>query len=326
MTNKSFLAYLLAGGGGFLALWLAPLFPFLGSNLIALFLGILFSPLLNRYPFLNKGLTVIGKKGLQYGIVLLGFRLSFRDIQTLGVQSYLFSLPFLLVLLFLALWLGRRLGNSQKQSLLIGLGTGICGGSAIATASPIVEAEEQEVGLALSTIFVYNLLALLVFPLVGRFFQLPEQVFGFWAGLAINDTSSVVASSYGYGAVAGQTATVVKLARTLLIVPACLAISLIGARGKEKLSLKQVVKLVPTFVMWFLIASVLASVFQLPSQFLTASRWLSQWLMASSLFAVGSKMSLSQFKQAGLPSLILGGLLWGILSSVSLILILIFLA
>lgn len=304
---------------GYLALVLGSQIPLLGSSILALLTGLTLSGWLKTRPDWQPGLTLASKKGLQYSIILLGFRLSFRDIQDLGLWSLQISLPLALLALGLSVLIGKRLKLTRRLSLLIGFGTAICGGSAIASAAPILEAEEDEVGLALSTIFLFNLLALVVFPPVGQLLQLSQDSFGLWAGTAINDTSSVVAAGYGYGTAAGDAATVVKLARTLLIVPACLAFALFPLgkwQSRERgFSLKQIF---PTFILWFLLASLVSSLGLLPKSLLTASRFLSQLLMATALFAVGSKMSLRQIKTAGVKPLLLGGLVWLTISLVSL--------
>lgn len=319
---KRYAGLLVAGIMGWLALVVGSKVPLLGASLLALFSGLLLSGWLQKQPDLQSGLTLASKKGLQYGIILLGFRLSFSDIQTVGLASYAISIPLLLLALGLAFWLGGRLGLSRRLGLLVAFGTAICGGSAIASAAPILEAEEEEVGLALATIFLFNLAALVVFPLVGQVLGLDQEAFGIWAGTAINDTSSVVAAAYGYGQQAGDTATVVKLARTLLIVPACLAFALgrfggKGQSGQGRVSLRQ---LFPSFVLWFLLASVLASLNLVPAWLLALSKPISQWLMAASLFAVGSKMNVGQVKKAGAAPLVLGGIIWVSLSLISLLL------
>lgn len=311
---------LLAGAMGALALNMGQQLPLLGSSLLALLTGLALSGVLRQGEGLQPGLHLASKKGLQYSIVLLGLRLSFSDIQSLGLSSYRFSLPLLLLVFTLAWWLGRRLQLTKNLTLLIAFGTAICGGSAIAAAAPILDAEEEEVGLALSTIFLFNMAALLIFPALGQLLDLNQEAFGLWAGTAINDTSSVVATAYGYGQTAGEIATIVKLARTLLIVPTCLAFSLRRFGQWQSGNGPSVRQLFPSFIIWFLLASLLSSLNVFPAQLLTLSKPISQWLMAASLFAVGSKMSLGQLKRAGLSPLVLGGLVWGCLSLASLFL------
>lgn len=319
--KKNLPGLILSTAFGYLALVLGGQLPLLGSSILALLTGLVLSGWLKTKPQFQSGLALAGKKGLQYSIILLGFRLSFKDIQDLGLWSLQFSLPLALMTLALSYWLGRGLKLSKRLSLLIGFGTAICGGSAIASAAPILEAEEEEVGLALSTIFFFNLLALVVFPPIGQLLQLSQDSFGLWAGTAINDTSSVVAAGYGYGQAAGDAATVVKLARTLLIVPACLGFALFPLgkwQSREQgFSVKQIF---PTFILWFLLASLVSSLGLVTAPVLTTSRFLSQWLMAAALFAVGSKMSISQIKTAGLKPLLLGGSVWLTLTLVSLLL------
>lgn len=307
---------LLMGG---VAVLLTPYLSFLDSSSLALLTGLVLSAYLKGKSELVPGLTWVGKKGLQFSIILLGLRLSFTDIKGVGLWSYQLSLPFLLLTLALAYLLGRWLKLPRALSLLVGFGTAICGGSAIAAASPILEADEEDIGLALSTIFLYNLLALFLFPSLGQVLGLSERTFGLWAGLAINDTSSVVAAGYSYGQGAGDVATVVKLARTLLIVPACLGFGL-GRLGQGQSSqLSRFKGIFPTFVLWFLLATLLTSLGLVPAAWVELSKPLSKWLMAAALFGIGSKLSLRQIKTAGLKPLFLGGLVWLTLSILSLL-------
>lgn len=305
---------------GYLALVLEQS-PILGSSLLAMLLGLFCTRFFGNLVESSSVLTWFSKKGLQYSIILLGFRLSFRDIQSLGLWSLQLSLPLAFITLSLSLVLGRWLGLKKRLSLLIGFGTAICGGSAIATAAPVLEGDEEEVGLALSTIFVFNLIGLLLFPILGRLQGLTQVQFGIWAGTAINDTSSVLAASYDYGKVAGDIATVVKLARTLLIVPFCLGFALFPLRkwqsGNRTFSLT---KIVPAFVLAFLLAAILSSLNLVPPSVLTISQKLSKWLMAMALFAVGCKLSFSHLKATGWSPIILGGLVWFLLSVLSLLL------
>lgn len=310
----------MSGVMGWLALLVEHDVPLLGASILSLLAGLTLSGVLRQREEVQLGLRLVSKKGLQYSIILLGFRLSFSDIQSLGVASYRFSLPLLLLVFAVSWWLGRRFNLSKNLTLLIAFGTAICGGSAIASAAPILDAEEEEVGLALATIFFFNMAALVTFPLLGQLIGLSQEAFGLWAGTAINDTSSVVAAGYGYGQMAGDVATVVKLARTLLIVPTCLVFSLKRFGQWQSGQGPSVRHLFPSFILWFLLASLLSSLNSLPAQLLTLSKPISQWLMAASLFAVGSNMSLGQIKRAGLKPLMLGGLAWVSLSLASLLL------
>ncbi|KXT74102.1 hypothetical protein STRDD10_01170 [Streptococcus sp. DD10] len=205
---------------------------------------------------------------------------------------------------------------------MIGFGTAICGGSAIAAASPILEAKEEEVALSISTIFFFNIVALLLFPFLGHLFQMPDLVFGTWAGTAINDTSSVVAAGYSFSQKAGDMATIVKLSRALMIVPACLLFVFYRFQKEKGVKTQlRITKIVPWFILWFSLASLLSSLGIFPKEMIPYAKLFSQWLMAMALFAIGTKVSFEQFYRTGLAPLLTGFLAWLAVSLVSFFLI-----
>src|SRR5699024_1537947 len=177
----------------------------------------------------RPGIRFAGNKVLQWSIVALGLGLSLTQVTSVGVASLSVTLVTITVAFVATLLLGRLLGIPSKLKTLIGVGTAICGGSAIAAATPIIKADEHETAFAISTIFLFNLIAVLVFPLFGHLLGMSDQGFGLWAGTAINDTSSVVAAGYSYSSAAGDHATIVKLTRATLIVPVCLGLVAIEA-------------------------------------------------------------------------------------------------
>jgi uncharacterized membrane protein YadS len=190
--------------------------------------GILFGMVLafwKRPPRFQKGIQFSSKKLLQAAIVLLGFEMDLASVARTGAESLLVLVFTLLAAFLAALFLSRFLRVGGRTAVLIGVGTAICGGSAIAAVSPIVEARDEEVAHAISTIFLFNVVAVFLFPFLGRLLGLSDHGFGLWAGTAINDTSSVVAAGYSYSDAAGSYATIVKLTRTLLIIPVCLVLA-----------------------------------------------------------------------------------------------------
>ena len=200
-----------------LAYAIESLVPALGASMLAIVLGMALSAW--RPPASTKPAKQISGQLLKIGIVFLGFGLSFAKLQAVGLKVYLVLIPVVAVALLSARYLGRWMGIESRSALLVGMGTAICGGSAIAAAAPIVEAEDSEIAFAITTIFLYNTLALFLFPLLGAWLGYGDQNFGLFAGAAINDTSSVVAAGFAFSEAAGTTATIVKMARTLLIVP-----------------------------------------------------------------------------------------------------------
>lgn len=302
---------ILSCGLGLLAMILGQYFPLLGSSMIALCLGILVANCLTLPQTYQAGIAYSGKYLLQYAVVLLGFGLPLARVSAIGLASLPLTLLTIAVAFFVALLVGKRLGLNQVIRTLIGFGTAICGGSAIMAASPILEAETDEVALSISTIFCFNLLAILFFPFLGRLLNLSAQDFGLWVGTAVNDTSSVVAVGYQYGQVAGDYATIVKLARSLMIVPVCLILAWIRAyRAKKNQIQVKIRDIFPWFILWFSLASLVSSWAVLPPVFLTSLQTLSRFLMATALAAIGCKVSLRQFRQAGLAPLLTGCLAW----------------
>src|SRR5690606_5456278 len=155
----------------------------------------------------------------------LGLKLDVAQLWAVGIHSLSVTLV-TLSLAFASAWLlGRWLKLASPLTLMIGAGTAICGGSAIAAIAPILRPRERDLMLALTTIFLFNLVAVLLFPLAGHLLHLSDVGFGLWAGTAINDTSSVVAAAYSYSQQAGDTATIVKLTRASLILPVCLVLT-----------------------------------------------------------------------------------------------------
>ncbi|MGT2847293.1 YeiH family protein [Streptococcus massiliensis] len=301
------LSLVLAG----LAVILGNFFPLVGSSVFAILLGIIVNNTLTIKQEYHLGLAFVGKKLLQYSIILLGFSLSIAQVSATGLSSLKISILTILIAFGAAYFLGRLLGVNRVLTTLIGFGTAICGGSAIAAASPILEAKEEDIALSISTIFFFNVLAVFIFPFLGHVMGMSDATFGTWAGTAINDTSSVVAAGYSYSQAAGDMATIVKLSRALMIVPACLIFA--GFRYAKSKSANQTVnikKIFPWFILWFVLASLIASLGLLPLAIIPWTKLASQWLMAMALAAIGARVSFAQFKAAGAAPLLTGLFAW----------------
>lgn len=304
-----------------LAYAIESLVPALGASMLAILLGMALSAW--RPPASTKPAKQISGQLLKIGIVFLGFGLSFAKLQAVGLKVYLVLIPVVAVALLSARYLGRWMGIESRSALLVGMGTAICGGSAIAAAAPIVEAEDSEIAFAITTIFLYNTLALFLFPLLGAWLGYGDQSFGLFAGAAINDTSSVVAAGFAFSEAAGTTATIVKMARTLLIVPVCLG--LVGARyqqasaqlangqGAHQVSLwAQARRLFPSFIAYFLLAVLASSLLPIPAWLLASFKLLARLTMIAALAGVGLAVDLRQLRRAGSQSIILGGFCWAL--------------
>ena len=302
---------LLSFGIAAVSIFLGGLFPLIGSSVLAIVFGIVLNNSMKLPAAFQEGLSYSGKKLLQYSIIFLGFSMSIGQVSETGISSLRISLITILIAFLAAYLAGRFFKMNRVLTILIGFGTAICGGSAIAAASPILEADEEEIALSISTIFFFNILAVFIFPFLGHLLQMSDAFFGTWAGTAINDTSSVVAAGYTYSPSAGDLATIVKLSRALMIVPACLIFAAYryvkSKQSAQKTNLKQIF---PWFIAWFVLASFVSSLGLVPAAVIPYTKFISQWLMAMALAAIGAKVSFKQFKQAGAAPLLTGAFAW----------------
>lgn len=325
MKTKS-LGIAIAAGFALCAMFLGNLFPIIGSSVFALILGILLNELTDLPENARLGLNWSGKKLLQYSIIFMGFSLPIATVASTGLSSLKISLPTITVAFLAAIIFGKVFHLKSHLRTLIGFGTAICGGSAIAAAAPIIEADEEEIALSMSTIFFFNILAVFIFPVLGHLWHMSNFHFGLWSGTAINDTSSVVAAGFSYSKAAGELATIVKLSRALMIVPVCLG--LIGLklfRTKQEGSKKGMLKkIVPWFIIWFIVASILSSIGIVPKVVIPYLKEISQLFMAMALIGIGSKVSWNQFRSAGAAPLLVGFISWFCVAGSSLILQMLF--
>lgn len=231
----------------------------ISAGVFAMLIGMAFYPFLQSMPSLSTGIVFTSKKILKASIVLMGATLSFTQVLHVGKYS-LFVMLFTLTTAFgFGNLFGRLFHMNWKLSNLISAGTGICGGSAIAAISPTIDADDSDVAYAISATFLFDIVMVVLFPILGRAFGMTDLGFGLWAGTAVNDTSSVVAAGYAFSDAAGQYATIVKLTRTLSIVPIVLIFAYVNQKTKEKQMHQEVArnkvsitKIFPWFILLFL--------------------------------------------------------------------------
>jgi uncharacterized integral membrane protein (TIGR00698 family) len=294
------------------ALGLGRLAPLVGGPVIGIVLGIAVRNLAAPGARFSPGIHFAGKEVLQWSIVALGFGLSLDQVARTGLESLSVTMITMSVA-FLAAWgLGRLLGVDDQLKVLIGVGTAICGGSAIAAVTPIIRADEHDTAFAISTIFLFNVVAVLLFPLLGHLMGLSDLGFGLWAGTAINDTSSVVAAGYSYSHAAGDYATIVKLTRATLIIPVCITLAVMVALREKKqgaagFSLKRIF---PWFILWFLVASAIRSAGLLPVAIQPALHAGAEFLIVLALTAVGLSANLRKMIASGPRPILLGFGVW----------------
>lgn len=251
---------------------------------------------------------------LQISIIGLGFGINLFDAAEVGMDGFWLTVVSISVTIVVGLAAGRWLGLKKNVTVLISLGTAICGGSAIAAISPIIDAKEEEMSISLGTIFILNAVALFIFPAIGHWINLDQYQFGIWSAIAIHDTSSVVGAAHTYGNEALQVATTVKLSRALWIVPIALATAIMFNRNKG-------VKF-PYFILLFVVAMI-------ASTFLTEVQQIGEWVvplskkgMTLTLFLIGAGLNFSTIKKVGLRPLLLGLGLWVLIAVATLAFIL----
>jgi uncharacterized integral membrane protein (TIGR00698 family) len=285
--------------------------PILGAPVLAIVCGVLVRSVMTLPSFLRAGVAFSAKQVLQIAIVVSGFGLSFVTVVRTGVATLPVTLVTIAVALLLGWVLGRVLRVEGALRALVSVGTAICGASAIAALSTVLQPEEAEVALAIATVFCYNVLAVLLFPPLGHLMHLTQTAFGIWAGTAINDTSSVVAAGYTYGSDAGAEATIVKLARATLILPIVAAIAFWRARSSQSSGSRVPWKrVVPWFIVWFLVAAIVNTLGVIPAAWHGAIAQLAVFLISAALAAIGLQTQLAQLVRTGARPLALGLLLW----------------
>ena len=256
-----------------------------------------------------------GKLSLQTAIVLLGFALGFDRLMQVSADYGVVVAIFVLGTLALGFAIAKVLASETNEATLLSGGTAICGGTAIATLAPIIQAKPQHVGVAMALVFLFNALALLTFPYIGHALDLSQQDFGAWVALAIHDTSSVVATAAIYGDEAAVVATTVKLGRTLWLIPLAFAVSLIYRSSAARLR-------VPGFILLFIAAAVLGSFIPMNDALLGGISVLSKALLVVALGMIGLEIDRATLSQISWRSIALGMGLWILVAPAALLLVL----
>lgn len=257
---------------------------------------------------------------LQLSVVMLGFGFDLRAVLLAGQRGLLYTAVGITGALLLGHLLARLLRVDATPALLIGVGTAICGGSAIAAVGPAIEANDEDLSVALGTVFILNAAALFLFPAIGAWLALSQSQFGLWSALAIHDTSSVVGAGLRYGPTALATATTVKLARALWIVPVALGAAALHRRDGERPAAARVRRrvAVPWFVLGFLAAAAIAQLAPWGAETYARLAQAGTLGLSGALFLVGTQLTRATLARVGWRALALGVLLWVIVASVSL--------
>ena len=315
------------------ALFLESLLPIhvIGAAVIAMFIGMILNCFLKKNKILAPGIKLTSKKILKLAIILLGLSLNIKTILSVGKMSLAVMVFTLLTCFGAGFFIGKALGLNWKLSNLISAGTGICGGSAIAAISSVIDAEDNDVAYAMSATFLFDMAMIVLFPIMGHAMGMSDQAFGIWAGTAVNDTSSVVATGYAFSEGAGDYATMVKLTRTLAIIPTVIVFALIQLRIKRKEALAnaenaeelkanfRLSKIFPWFILGFLAMAILASILSIPAEVVSTTKSLSKFLMVSALAAIGLNTSFSGIKKAGIRPMLHGFIISALVVVVALV-------
>jgi uncharacterized integral membrane protein (TIGR00698 family) len=299
---------------------LALVVPDVGAPALALVLGTFLRLRWQPEAAGRHVLRFTSRSVLQTAIVLLGATFGLGDVVRIGRSSLPLMLGTLAAALLAAWLVGRALRVDGTMRTLVGVGTAICGASAIGAVSGIVAATEAEIAYAVSTIFAFNVVAVVLYPPLGHLLGLGQHAFGLWAGTAVNDTSSVVAAAYAYGHAAGNVAVVTKLARTTMIVPIAVGIAGLRARSGAAGERRPVRTLVPAFLVLFLAASAVHSTGVVPAHASHLLASTAALLITAALAAIGLSTRFADIRKAGLRPFALGTVLWAVVGVTGLLL------
>ena len=316
---------------------LAPALEIVGSAVLAILFGMVLCAVMKNKDKVKDGVAFTSKKVLQYAVILLGFGLNLRKIGEVGLTSLPIILSTIATSLIVAFLMSRALHMPGKIATLIGVGSSICGGSAIAATAPVIEADDEEIAQSISVIFLFNVLAALIFPTLGGAIGLSDTGFGLFAGTAVNDTSSVTAAAAAWdglhpGANALDHATIVKLTRTLAIIPITLALALFRVRQAEKAGGKSGVKVsaksvFPMFILYFVLASVITTVVTAvlsgpalagANELFSLLKTLSKFFIVMAMAAIGINTDVVKLVKTGGKPILLGFTCWAAITCVSL--------
>lgn len=298
--------------------------------IIAIIAGILIKNTIGVAPVFQRGIDFALKKVLKGAIILLGLSLSFVTVVTTGAKALTIILICVTFAITITYAIGKKLGLPDKLATLIGIGTAICGSTAIVAASPAIDARDEEVTFSVATITIFGVLAIFLYPLLGKMMVLTDLQFGTWSGVAVHETAQVVAAGFAFSDPAGQIATVVKLTRTVLLAPIVLILGILYSRNQRGQSVSKVnyFKIFPWFVVGFIAMAGLRTMGD--SLFLESTQWsnflaqastLSKFMIVTSMAGVGLLTNFDDMKRVGIKPFIVGLVASLIMAVFSLVLI-----
>lgn len=284
----------------------------IGATVMALLVGMLFHPILKKDERLKPGVSFTAKMILRLGIILMGVNLNFAEVLDVGKYA-LFLMVFTMGSAFI---MGNIIGKlfkiNWKLTNLLSISTAICGGSAVAAVGPVIKAKNEDMTYAISATFIFDIITVVLFPWIGMALGMSDSGYGLWIGTAVNDTSSVVAAGYAFSELAGNTALIVKLTRTLFIIPYVLIFSVINERieaktngitGRAPINMK---KIFPYFIIFFLVMVALRSTGIISDTIAPTISNASRFFMVMALSAIGLSTSFGDLKSIGPKPMFLG--------------------
>lgn len=313
--NKNYKGILLCLLISIPAFYLGKLLPLIGGPVFAILMGMVITLFFKNKSEFQTGITFTSKKILQYAVILLGFGMNLSDILSKGSQSLPIIISTITTSLVISFVLYKLLKMPAKISTLVGVGSSICGGSAIAATAPVIDANDEEIAQSISVIFLFNILAALIFPTLGGMLGLSNEGFGIFAGSAVNDTSSVTATATAWDGIHASStlndATIVKLTRTLAIIPITVVLAIFQSKkakdSNTKINLKNAF---PFFIIFFVLASVITTVFSLPVSITSPLKELSKFFIIMAMSAIGLNTNIVKLIKTGVKPIFMGFCCW----------------
>ena len=306
---------------------LGQLVPVVGGPVFSILIGMIMAAFIKDRAKLNPGITFTSKKILQYAVILLGFGMNLSVVASTGLQSLPIIVTTIATSMIVAFALYKLLKIPNRISVLIGVGSSICGGSAIAATAPVIGANDEEIAQSVSVIFLFNVIAALIFPTLGGMLGLSDYGFGLFAGTAVNDTSSVTAAATAWDAIHGSnaldTAAIVKMTRTMAIIPITLALAVYRTKKEADSSSKvNIRKIFPYFILFFVLASVITTVctsLGVPDSAFVPFKTLSRFLIVIAMAAIGLNTNIVKLVKSGGKPILIGLSCWICIACVSLL-------
>ena len=316
---------------------LGKFFPLVGGPVFGIIIGIVVAILLKKRAKFDSGINFVSKKVLQYAVILLGFGLNLQTVISVGSSSIPIIISTISTSLIVAYILTKFINIPTKIATLIGVGSSICGGSAIAATAPVIDAHDDEIAQAISVIFLFNVIAALIFPTLGDILNFSNNGFALFAGTAVNDTSSVTATASAWDSIHNtgtqvlDSATIVKLTRTLAIIPITLFLAIYNSKKNSNTNNFSLKKIFPMFIIYFILASVITTICNhfigtgliteniatIINKIFSFFKHLSKFFIIMAMVAIGLNTNIKKLILSGKKPLILGFCCWFAISLVS---------